>query len=103
MWTTENRPRQPEREGRRKRGPCIDPPGFGAGKLIKGKKRHVLVDTQGLLLHSIVTAADVQDRDGGVPLLAKLSGLFPYLDKLFADSATKDRSFASRWPAFCLI
>ena len=33
-----------------------------AGKLIKGKKRHVLVDTQGLLLHGIVTAADVQDR-----------------------------------------
>ena len=33
---------------------------FDAGKLIKGKKRHVLVDTQGLLLHGI-TAADVQD------------------------------------------
>ena len=41
--------------------------------LIKGKKRHVLVDTQGLLLHGIVTAADVQDRDGGLALLAKAS------------------------------
>ena len=38
-------------------------PRFDAGKLIKGKKRHVLVDTQGLLLHGIVTAANVQDRD----------------------------------------
>ena len=79
--------RQPEREERRKRGPRIDPPGFDAAKLIKGKKRHVLVDTQGLLLHGIITAADVQDRDGGLVLLATLFGLFPYLEKLFADSA----------------
>ncbi len=40
-----------------------------------------------MLLHSIVTAADVQDRDGGLALLATLFGLFPYLKKLFADSA----------------
>ena len=60
---------------------CIDPPGFDAGKLIKGKKRHVLVDTQGLLLHGIVTAAEVQDRDGGLTLLASLFGLFPFLSK----------------------
>jgi transposase len=70
-----------------KGGPCIDPPGFDAGKLIKGKKRHILVDTQGLLLHTVVTAADVQDRDGGYALLATLFDLFPYLEKLFADSA----------------
>ena len=55
--------------------------------MIKGKKRHVLVDTQGLLLHGIITAADVQDRDGGLVLLATLFGLFPYLEKLFADGA----------------
>ncbi len=57
------------------------------GKLIKGKKRHVLVDTQGLLLRGLVTAADVQDRDGGITLLANLFGLFPFLRKLFADGA----------------
>ena len=79
--------RQPEREKRRKRGLRIDPHGFDAGKLIKGKKRHVLVDTQGLLLHGIVTAADVQDRDGALALLATLFGLFPFLRKLFADGA----------------
>ena len=41
----------------------IDPHGFDAGKLIKGKKRHILVDTLGLLLHAIIHAADIQDRD----------------------------------------
>jgi transposase len=40
-----------------------------------------------LLLHGIVTAADVQDRDGGLALLATLFGLFPFLKTLFADSA----------------
>jgi len=79
--------RQPEREKRLKRGACIDPSGFDAGKLIKGKKRHVLVNTQGWLLRGIVTAADVQDSDGGIELLATLFGLFPFLGKLFTDSA----------------
>ena len=54
--------RQPKREERGKRGACIDPHGFDAGKLIKGKKRHVLVDTVGLLLHALVTSADVHHR-----------------------------------------
>src|SRR6516164_6717308 len=79
--------RQPEREERRKGGPSIDPHGFDAGKLIKGKKRHILVDMQGLLLHAIVHSAGVQDRDGGIWLLATLFGQFPFLAKLFADSA----------------
>src|SRR5271157_3929269 len=79
--------RQPEREERRKRGPRIDPPGFDAGKLIKGKKRHILVDTQGLLLHAIVHPANIQDRDGGILLLSTLFGMFPFLERLFADSA----------------
>lgn len=70
-----------------KGGPAIDPHGFDAAKLIKGKKRHVLVDTLGLVLHALVTAADVQDRDGGILLLSTLFGQFPFLHKLFADSA----------------
>ena len=39
--------------------------GYDAGKKIKGKKRHILVDTQGLLIHAVVYPADIQDRDGG--------------------------------------
>ena len=68
-----------------KGGRAIDPHGYDAGKKIKGKKRHILVDTQGLLLHAIVHAADIQDRDGGVLLMATLFGLFPFLLKLYAD------------------
>jgi putative transposase len=39
------------------------------------------------VLHALVTAADVQDRDGGVLLLSTLFGQFPFLRQLFADSA----------------
>lgn len=47
----------------------------------------MLVDTLGLLLHALVTSADVQDRDGGLMVLSTLFGQFPFLKKLFADSA----------------
>ena len=55
--------------------------------MIKGKKRHILVDMQGLLLQAMVHSAGIQDRDGGILLLALLCGQFPSLAKLFADSA----------------
>ena len=47
----------------------------------------MLVDTLGLLLHALVTAADVQDRGGGVLLMSTLFGQFPFLRRLFGDSA----------------
>jgi transposase len=67
------------------KGACIDPHGYDAGKKIKGKKRHIVVDTTGLLMHAIVHAADIQDRDGGAMLMATLFGLYPFLLKLYAD------------------
>src|SRR6202044_284755 len=85
--------RQPECQERGKRGPAIDPSGYDAGKKIKGKKRHILVDTQGLLMHAIVHAADVQDRDGGVLLMATLFGLYPFLLKLYADGGYQGAQF----------
>src|ERR1700694_4440107 len=42
---------------------------------------------QGLLLQALIAPADVQDRDGGIVLLSTLFGMFPFLEKLFADSA----------------
>src|SRR6516162_8157927 len=86
--------RQPKRKERRKRGARIDPHGYDAGKKIKGKKRHILVDTLGLLLHAMVHSAGIQDRDGGISLLATMKGLFPFLEKLFADSAYQGPLFA---------
>ena len=77
----------------RKRGRCIDPHGFDAGKKIKGKKRHLLVDTQGLVLHAVVHSAALQDRDGGVLVMATLFGLYPFLLKLYADGGYQGPQF----------
>ena len=63
----------------------MDSCGYDAGKKIKGKKRHILVDTLGLVLHAIVHPACIQDRDGGALLFATLFGRWPFLEKLFAD------------------
>lgn len=70
-----------------KGGAHIDPIGYDAGKRIKGKKRHILVDMLGLLWQGLVHPADLQDRDGGARLLATLLGRWPGLKKLFADAA----------------
>jgi Transposase DDE domain len=47
----------------------------------------------GLLLHAIVHPGDVQDRDGGVLLLATLFGMYPFLQTLFADAGYQGRKF----------
>ncbi len=64
-------------EGKRSFGQWLAPPRPSSTLQIKGKKRHIVVDTQGLLMHAIVHGADVQDRDGGVLLMATLFGLYP--------------------------
>src|SRR5580704_15927269 len=66
-----------------------------AGKKIKGKKRHVLVDTLGLLLHAVVHPANVQDRDGAILVMATLFGMFPFLQKLFADGGYQGPEFST--------
>jgi transposase len=53
----------------------------------------VLVDTQGFLLHAVVHAADIQDRDGGVLVMATLFGMFPFLLKLYADGGYQGPQF----------
>lgn len=48
--------------------------GYDAGKHVNGRKRHILVDTLGLLMAVVVTAASVQDRDGARLVLKRLGG-----------------------------
>jgi transposase len=79
----------------------IDPPGYDAGKKIKGKKRHLLVDTQGLLLHAIIHAADIQERDGGMLLMSTLFGMFPFLLKLCADGGYQGAQFQEQLRSVC--
>ena len=52
---------------------------------MKGRKRHIVVDTMGLILNSAVHTADVQDRDGAKLVLEKLGERFPRLKKVWAD------------------
>jgi len=53
----------------------------------------LLVDTLGLVLQAIVQPANIQDRDGGILLLAALADRFPLLAKLFADGAYQGPQF----------
>jgi putative transposase len=61
--------------------------GFDAGKKVKGRKRHLVVDTLGLLLAVTVTAASVQDRDAAAPVVAQACAKVPGLKKVYADAA----------------
>jgi len=61
------------------------PRGVDAGKRIKGRKRHIVTDTQGFLLAVLVQAANIQDPHGAVPLLRSLRQTFPGLRHVFAD------------------
>ena len=54
---------------------------------MKGRKRHIVVDTLGLLLAVAVHPADIQDRDGARLVLRRLMGRFPRLQLIWADGA----------------
>jgi transposase len=61
------------------------PRGYDAGKKVKGRKRHALVDTDGRGLKLHAHPADVQDRDGAGPLLTASRASFPFIERVFAD------------------
>jgi transposase len=65
--------------------------GYDAGKNVNGRKRHIVVDTCGLLLAVLVTGAHVQDRDGARPLLWALRACFPTIRLVWADSGYTGR------------
>ena len=63
------------------------PRGYDAGKKVKGRKRHALVDSDGRALVLHAHRASVQDRDGALPLLRASRKAFPFIECAFADSA----------------
>lgn len=72
--------------------------GFDKAKLIKGRKRHVLVDTLGLLLWACVTPADASEKAGSRSFLGQALQWFGWLRCLWADSGYAGREFAA-WVA----
>jgi putative transposase len=61
--------------------------GYDANKKVKGRKRHLLVDTLGLVLVAWMSTADVQDRDATAAVLPLAAQQFPLLQKVWADAA----------------
>jgi transposase len=68
--------------------------GFDAGKKVNGRKRHVVVDTLGLLVVVLVTAASLQDRDGGRLVLAQARMAMPSIVLVWADGGYAGRAVA---------
>jgi putative transposase len=60
--------------------------GYDSAKKINGRKRHILVDTMGLLLVAVVHAANIQDRDGAKLVFEKAKGCFSRLKRIWADN-----------------
>ena len=65
----------------------LDQAGYDGGKKVKGRKRHLLVDTQGLIQSVVVHGADVHDSVGAILVIARLAGSMPRLEKILADTA----------------
>ena len=61
------------------------PRGFDAAKRVKGRKRHIVTDTEGSLLALLVHTANIQDNHGAAPLLKTVRRSFPKLHHVFAD------------------
>jgi len=72
--------------------------GYDAGKKVNGRKRHIVVDTLGLIMSLVIHTADIQDQEGAKLTIEKLDGRFKRLKKIFGDSAYK-RSGLPDWVA----
>ncbi|WP_184798221.1 IS5 family transposase [Nitrospirillum iridis] len=82
-------------KGAEKRGARIDPSGYDAGKKVKGKKRHIVVDTLGMILAAHIQPADIQDRDGALPVSKEVRRLFPFVERVFADGGYQGAATAA--------
>jgi putative transposase len=70
--------------------------GYDGGKQIKGRKRHILVDTEGFLLKAKVHAANIFGRDGIKLLLKDTEKLFPRLSHRWLDAGYKGKDWAEK-------
>jgi hypothetical protein len=67
--------------------------GSDGGKTVKGRKRPILVDPNGLILHPCVHEATIEDHNAGKDLLTPLTGRFPRLKLIWAESGDKKGGF----------
>jgi len=65
--------------------------GYDAGKQVKGRKIHALVDSEGLPMRVVVHSAAIQDRDGAGLVLDKIRQHFPWLELIWADGSYNAR------------
>jgi transposase len=77
--------------------------GYDGAKRINGRKRHIVVDTVGLLLVVMVTAASVQDRDGGRRILKRLHSALSSVCHVFADGGYRGRLVAIAKSAWGIV
>ena len=78
-------------KGEPRAGVKNDAVGYDAGKKVKGRKLHALVDVEGLPLRVIVHSAGMQDRDGAALVLDKIRQRFPWLELVWADAGYNAR------------
>lgn len=82
---------------------AIDLVGSDGGKKIKGRKRHIVVDTLGMLIGLRVHPADVQDRDGCALVFQQMEGQHSLLDVVFADGGYQGPRAAAGCPADLVV
>lgn len=73
---------------------AVGPPGYDAGKKIKGRKRHIVTDTAGNLLDGFILAANIHDRDGAPNLIERCRNTYPMLGRFFADAGYPGKKLA---------
>jgi transposase len=83
---------------------CGEARGYDVGKQVKGRKRHIAVDTLGCRLLVLVTRASLQDRDGGFDLCTDMQQMFGRIAKVWADQAYAGDlvEYVRRWCRFVL-